>query len=333
MNVNHWILSWLALYLMACSPTLDAQDGLKEETGATTTAYDVPPCEVDETLPVRQHPDLQTFTFEDFPVFALIPPNPRALVFAFHGSGGQASFLNGIHPTQIWNAMYDAQIAVVGSESTDRKHGVWLGNDDLDENIDMQRMARLRDHLIATTEVEEDAPVFGWGFSNGGGFVGDFLVMADELSWPVAGGLIHNSVLQQAVDVPVWFTTNENDGITPSTKASAEQHAERGLDAPYVERSERSWQVDDMLLNPSYDEEESQAVFDELVAFEFIDASGARLRTLDNLEAAMRYYSNNSTLPGPDRVTTLLRVVWATHRTSGSFACEERDFVLRHLSR
>jgi len=40
----------------------------------------------------------------------------------------------------------------------------------------------------------------------------------------------------------------------------------------------------------------------------------------------------DETLPGPDRVTTLLRVVWATHRTSGRFACEERDFVLRHLS-
>ena len=323
----------LLLTVVACGPSKQTIDesGVQRDT-ALATETDIPPCVVDETLPVLQHPALELSTFEDFPVFALIPPNPRAVVFAFHGSGGQASFLNGIHTTQIWNALYEGQIAVVGSESTDRAQGVWMTNANLDDNVDMQRMVRLRDHLIATTGVAEEDPVFGWGFSNGGSFVGDFLVMAEELAWPVGGGLIHNSVLQQAVDVPVWFTSNENDSITAGTRSSAERHASRGQDAPYYQLDERPWAPNDMLLNRFYDEKESQAVFDELVDFDFIDATGARVRTLENLEGTMRYYSNNSTLPGPDRVTTLLRVVWATHRTSGRFACEERDFILKHVS-
>ena len=311
--------------------------GGSQETGEPVHQGDSGPssnavCVDDDVAPVVPLVDFGTSTFEDFPLLLHVPEQPRGVVFIFHGSGGQIGYLTGIHYVRAWNTFIEAGYAVVATESTDRKQGTWSGVlGDVSGNPDMARMVRLRDHLMDTTPLSSDTPIYGWGFSNGGGFLDAFAWMGDQEGWPMAGLMIHNSVLGSAVDVPVLITSAENDAITALAFQSYEAHAETGAAAEWWESKERAWTPDDMQIHPAYEADDSQAVFDELVGFGFIDEQGERLLDLGELESSMNYYARNSVLPGPDRVTPLLRVAWATHRPTSEFACEEVAFMNRHL--
>jgi hypothetical protein len=143
--------------------------------------------------------------------------------------------------------------------------------------------------------------------------------------------MVHNSSTFRDVPLPGFFTSSENDDITSSTKGSSEDHAAAGYDTTWKESLEVPWTPEHPLMHPSYDAEEAQDVFDELVTNGLIDADGGRLVDLGSVESALRGYENNSELNGPARMTTLIRVAWATHRPTSEFACEERTFMLDNL--
>lgn len=322
----------LAVVLLGCGSSGERKDAASTADSGASAAGSGLPCVDDDLTPVVPRVDYGTSTFEDYPLLLHVPENPRGVVFIFHGSGGQIGYLTGIHYVRAWNLFTEAGYAVVATESTDRKQGTWSSVEgDVQANPDMARLVRLRDHLIDTTLLSKETPVYGWGFSNGGGFLDAFAWMGDEEGWPMAGLMIHNSVLGSSVDVPVLITSSENDGITPLAFQSYEAHAATGVAAEWWENKERAWTPEDAQLHPAYEAEDSQAVFDELVGFGFIDEDGTRLLDLADLESSMNYYARNSMIPGPERVTPLLRVVWATHRPTSEFACEEVAFMDRHL--
>jgi len=286
----------------------------------------------DDFSPVVPRVDFGSNEFEGYPLLVHVPDSPRGVVFIFHGSGGEIGYLTGTHYIRTWNLYIDAGFAVVATESTNREQGTWEDEvGDVSSNPDMARLVRLRDHLLETTPLQEDTAVYGWGFSNGGGFLDAFAWMGEQEAWPMAGLMIHNSALGNAVELPVLITSSENDAITGLAEQSYEAHEATGWPAEWWENMERPWTREDMQIHPAYDPSDSEAVFEELVGFGFIDDDGNRLLDLSELEASMSYYSRNSALPGPDRVTPLIRVVWATHRPTSEFACEEVAFIKRHL--
>lgn len=299
--------------------------------GGGTTTPTPTDCVDDGFDPIRPLVEPEQGEFDGFPWIRHIPESPKAVVFLFHGSSGEIGNLTGLHYIRTYNAWTAAGIGYVATESTDRRTGSWDGSTvDPDRNDDMPRIAALRDEVIATTAMTEDTPVFGWGFSNGGGYSEDFAIMAEELGWPVRGFMVHSSSALRGAELPGLFTSGENDDITPSTRNSYERHEELGQPSEWYEHLEVPFTPQHAMLHAAYDAELAQDVFDDMVDFGLIDADGTRLVPLNEVESAMRAYSNNSPLPGPDRVTPIIRVAWATHRPSSEFACEERDFILRH---
>jgi hypothetical protein len=329
MNVM-WTCSWL--YVFGCGAggsKTDSSVGIDSASGESTSGA---LCVDDDFLPVVPRVDFEFNEFEGYPLLMHVPDTPRGVVFIFHGSGGEIGFLTAVHYMRTWNLYTDAGFAVVGTESTNREQGTWSSAvGDVASNPDMDRLVRLRDHLMDTTPLQADTPVYGWGFSNGGGFLDAFAWMGEEERWPMAGLMIHNSALGSSVELPVLITSSENDAITNLAEQTYEAHEATGWPAEWWENKERPWTREDMQIHPAYDATDSEAVFEDLVGFGFIDADGNRLLDLNELESSMNYYSRNSALPGPDRVTPLLRVIWATHRPTSEFACEEVAFIKRHL--
>jgi hypothetical protein len=329
MNVM-WTCSWL--YVFGCGAggsKTDSSVGIDSASGESTSGA---LCVDDDFLPVVPRVDFEFNEFEGYPLLMHVPDTPRGVVFIFHGSGGEIGFLTAVHYMRTWNLYTDAGFAVVATESTNREQGTWSDTvGDVASNPDMARLVRLRDHLLETTPLQEESPVYGWGFSNGGGFLDAFAWMGEQEGWPMAGLMIHNSALGSDVELPVLITSAENDAITNLAEQTYEAHEATGWPAEWWENKERPWTREDMQIHPAYDATDSEAVFEDLVGFGFIDADGNRLLDLNELESSMNYYSRNSALPGPDRVTPLLRVIWATHRPTSEFACEEVAFIKRHL--
>lgn len=290
----------------------------------------LPPCDDTSSTPVFPTEGLEQRSFEERSALVAIPAAPRAVLFVFHGTGGDVTNLVTPHYLRIWNVLHDVGIGVVGLDSVDRTGARWDGSDDPARNEDFVDLAALRDELIAEGRFSASTPILAWGFSNGGSFTAPFSRMAAELGWDVRANVVHNSSCGRT-DVPVFFTSAENDDETPATERAYEDAVAAGIEASFTVTLERPWTPESMLLNPDYDLEEGQAVFDELVALGAIDADGARLVAVGVVDGAMSAYEASSTLPGPSRVTTLLRVAWATHRPTSELACEERDFLLSHL--
>lgn len=315
----------------ATTDTSTAGAGLETGGGGGGGGGGVPCVDDDYTpiVPVREYPQ---FDFQGFPAFHSIPDDPKAVVFVLHGSGGEISNLIGQHYVRIYNAWNNAGIAMVATESTNRSAGTWDSSElDPERNADMPRIAALRADLIDQGLLAEDTPVFAWGFSNGGSHTEEFALMAQDLGWPMRGILVHDAPTSRGLELPAFFTSAENDDVTSSAKASYENWKDRGLPAEWMLTKERPWIVEEALLHPAYDVEMAQDVFDELVEFGLIDSSGARLASLEGLEGTMRALERNSAVPGAARITSLIRVVWATHRPTSEPACEETAFIEAHL--
>lgn len=291
-----------------------------------------PPAACDDTTfaPIERLDDWNVVHDGDRAAFYWVPPNPRAIVFMFHGGGGSAENMSNLHQTKIQNTYVESGIAFIVAESEDRATGQWDGSRNANQNADMQNMVEHRDALIAEGPLTADVPVFSWGFSAGGYFSGDFAELAADLGWPIRGFIPRHAGPRPDTALPGLYASGENDGDIALHRSSADKHAESNAASQYLENLERAWTPEEMLLHPNYDMGEAQAVHDELIALGVIDADGGRLVALDELERSMNQYENASALPGPTRVTNQLRVAWATHRVSSEFACEERDFVLQH---
>jgi predicted esterase len=301
--------------------------------GGGGTAGELSDCDLFAYEQVRP---LHEFTMEEFgglPTLRWIPDNPSAVLIAFHGSGGEIGKLMQLHYYMIWNALTEANIAIVGIESVDRQSKTWdTWTRDPSENTDFQNISAWRDHLIAETGLSETTPIVSWGFSNGGSYTGVFAEMGLAEGWPMLSVDIHSSHLEGDVgDLPVFLTAPENDDILSSTRGSYEAHSGAGHVAEFHETAEHPFDRREMLFHPSYDEVFAGEVADELVALGMIEQDGTRITDANDVDSAMNYYSNNSELAGPARVTPLIRVAWATHRVSGEYACQERDFVLQAL--
>lgn len=328
--------AFLLCALAACKGGEDGSDGTTTVPGDDDddlTPSTLPPCDSTAFVPIVEEYEYVTEEVDGTIVLRHLPPTPRAIVWGFHGRGGTAEFFLQPHYLRLWNLLGDIGVGIVAVDSEDRTMRQWdKSTRDPEGNADMANLATIRDHYVAAGLISEATPMFSWGFSDGGGFTEYWSDMALELGWPVRGNLVHNSQYVEVAPIPTFFTSSENDDFTEGTRASSEAQVDAGHASEFHETFEYPFTAEVMLLNPQYDLAKGQEVVDELAnVFGYIDADGVRLVDVDQVDALLRVYQTNSTVPGAPMVDPLLRVAWATHRPSSEYACAERDFVAGNL--
>lgn len=70
--------------------------------------------------PIVRSLTLADSAFQGFNVVSCIPPNPVAIVFVFHGTGGGAAFAREINTVEPLNELIERGYGFVSTESTDR---------------------------------------------------------------------------------------------------------------------------------------------------------------------------------------------------------------------
>ena len=116
-------------------------------------------------------------------VYSSIPPNPKGIVFLFHGTGGQGSSMYSRYELlSLAKDLYYAGYGTISTDANERTIGDqtgegkirWVANQaaqqNFDNNIDLYNIRALKDTLIARYGLENDFPFFSYGVSNGANF-------------------------------------------------------------------------------------------------------------------------------------------------------------------
>ena len=217
------------LPLVGCLGFLGPSDDDSSQVTATLQLGDPSPHDEGE---LQYSPIVQwdQFQFEGFPVFYYVPPNPIAIVHAFHGSNGSVGYCKKIETIATLNELIVDGFGFVCTESTDRGSGKWNHSDGVSDNPDLQRLLALHEHLIADTQITAATPVFSMGFS-GGGSMSTFF--ADQVS--IAGYDGRASAPHQSggsawgMDhIPIIWVISVNDP-QPDAEESAADRIDQGL--------------------------------------------------------------------------------------------------------
>lgn len=211
-----------------------------------------------------------------------IPPNPRALVFAFHGSGGSGDLpftrAEALVSTRLWLA---AGFGVIGLDSVDRVNRQWNPEYAL-TNPDVINVIGILERLRAEGRIGTETPIFCEGTSHGGGFcnrISALLGFAGQ-SLMIADGI--QAIMAQTT-VPTIWTLGRNDptlvpGYLERSQASFDGLQARGIAAerhviePSTVYPERFARI------PGISVTESRALVDSLRSAGFLDASGYVIR-------------------------------------------------------
>ena len=328
-------LSRLAVTATAFALTLTACLAPKNKDGDTASGTTAPST-TDSVPGVLQYApvaDWEAYRFDDFPVRQFIPPDPKGLIFVYHGSNGGIGFVNKIETIATLNALILSGIGFVATESDNRQTGQWdTSTASGAANVDLQRMDALYQEVIATTEITASTPIFAMGFSNGGSFSGIFGQYALEQNWPITGIFPHLSGCGTCYGspVPVAYVEGENDPQS-SIDSVISDHRDRGIPAEHFVAPELVLDPLYFTKNPAVSDERSESTFNDLVALELIDADGVRLVPTEEADQWTDWYGNNGTVNSPDLRAEELKVAWGLHRMNAYHAFAVRDFALDQL--
>lgn len=273
--------------------------------------------------------DIETYEVpeEDMRYLLYVPENPVAWLWVFHGTGGDIGNLLQIEYLRVYNPLLADGYAIAATESIERgTQAQWdHESSSAEANPDMVRLKWLRDFLIETTVLEETTPMFAMGFSNGAEFSGTWSYLGiRDWGWDIRSLTLHSGSPSEFAKIDTHHSETENDTVD----------AERGYngfldEAPKQDHTFKTHP--EVPLDPrrmvsiGYTEEDSQAVFDQLLDMGFIDADGVRQFDIGQLEGVLNDYLAASTAPSPDKVGAVLRVVWADHRVNGEFNRDIRN--------
>jgi predicted esterase len=289
--------------------------------------------------PAALAPITPTVTWERTPIAGVpatwwLPSDARAVVWLFHGTGGDALFPDNLECTSLLNTFVDAGYGFVAVESTDRGARTWdVNHHDLSENADLRRIADVHDTLAARGDLDDQTPTFGLGFSNGAAFLGPFSTLARESRWPLMGLAAHNGVPTGArggaLPHPIFFVTADNDQ-TVLPRWVEDRHAaqiDAGQPAQLARSPEGALTRDWFIRVPNIDADESARAFDAYVALGIIDTEGRRLPAPQDLEGALDGARDHLGVDRAPQITTAARVRFALHAFDGRFAQAELDFL------
>lgn len=280
----------------------------------TRQAWPITPDTADERV---------TTTVDGIEMFYWMPQQPRAVVALFTGNNQDISQLVSVEQEELYNELAERDF---GFFAVDARDAAW--DPDATNNHDFPRVSTVRDWLVANTALEASTPVFAVGFSGGGGFLAAMSTLALEDGWDFRAASIHNGWFHLPVATDAYFIAHPDDPAAPvaDIRAMYETTLAAGHDAVFDELPVLPVDPARFTKIPNIDAARSQTWFDEAVAAGLIDAQGLRLVDETDIAEKTELFETQSTVPGPERATHQLWVVWRLHIWASDHACEEVRF-------
>jgi len=278
-----------------------------------------------------------TTDFEGFELVQYIPADPVGLIFLFHGSHGSAQFAWKLEVINILNPLIELGYGFVATESTQRVDPKRWDPHDLDPvtNPDLARLYRLYQHVIDTTGVTEQTPLFAFGMSNGAVFTSAFGHVSKKEGLPIRALVMYNGQVSQQVrddgglTVPTLFVIAENDTTVPNEDIQSQQEdmAGAGVTTEIYESTECGLSPYRFTRVPGISEAQSFELFDLVHSAGIVDDNGLRILPLEEAEDAVM------DLPLPPEFLSYVKqlgnqigVVWALHKVSSRWSDEHEAF-------
>lgn len=307
------------------------QDGTAD---ACDTGAGVPPV-YDTEL---ETPPFVAGTFQSRNYRKSIPPNPEALAFVFHGSGGNFEIVTAPEGVRTMNTYYAAGIGFVAIDSSNRTSPQWDSNSGASGNPDWQRLDDLRDSLIASGEIASNTPIYVVGYSQGGEMAA-WLGHEARPAWPIRGAIYHHSVGRsdrhgQGPLIPTLWLGGENDGVVDVSQLQSQLTLQRN--AGY-NRGSVLVHVEERLAPTRFaqssfiNQNKSLDLFRFVVEGGWFGGDGRWEATRADVDGTI---DTIGSLPGftpsaPGK--GVLKAIMATHAWSSQSADEEVDFMLTNL--
>lgn len=201
-------------------------------------------------------------------VVSSFPPAHRGVIFLFHGTGGSASGGYTLpNSSSFIKEAVSRGLAVITIDSLDRVQTQWDLNPTPATNIDMQRVAAVRNQFLDEGRMSAADPVYFVGVSNGGAFASLWTdAVQTELDFPVAAAALYITSLDSSVvdttTVPTLFALAENDTaaggiINSAAMQSFDTLLSRGIPSqlwvnqPSPVYPERFWDIEGLTLDDS----------------------------------------------------------------------------------
>lgn len=280
----------------------------------------------------------------------LIPPNPRGIIFLFHGSGGSEAFATNPTTQRTLQRFVAAGYGYISSASLQRDEPRrWnLSSADPADNPDLAYMLRLHKRLVDGGEILANTPVFTMGMSNGGGMANLFGIVAKKEGLPVAAVADYmgpfpasmSSVVSRGIAPAATFVVAaERDGLVSATNI-LEAASRIGSAGSMIE----THLVKETVLRPDaftniggVDEAASASIFADLVEQGIISGDGKRTIYADAPVITREHQvALLDRLSAADNGPAILRVIltaWAAHIMRSDLADEQFAFFEAALDR
>jgi poly(3-hydroxybutyrate) depolymerase len=261
-------------------------------------------------------------------------PNPHiGVIFMFHGAGGCGYCFLDRPETRLFIEESTAKgYAIVALDSYDRQARVWNLETAPADNPDLQRVAAVRQNLIARGNMNPTDPVYLVGISSGGFFASLFTQpIQDTLQFPVAAMALYispgsySSIM--SATVPTIFVAGINDTLMAYNLIQTSYGQLLSLDVatqlisstPSRLYPERFWRINGLSAL------DSRAIYDALDNAGFLDGEGYLLNNPNAsgwqtaLPAAYLTYTES--------VGEQLQVAFAEHAFMGHLNKPVLDFL------
>jgi len=296
------------------------------DTFALRASFIMPPSDISLTAVYKASPRWAVPS-----VIAEIPADPSGVIFIFHGLGGSAQTI--LAHTDTVAFIQEARsrgIGVVAVDCYNRSERTWDLTLDPAQNIDLQRTAAVRRHLVETGQLAPDVPVYVLGISYGGLFASLFdQAVQTALDFPVAAAALYVSPgdlrVMSSTSVPTIFALAENDDLTaPAIDAfnslvSAGTPAQLLIMAPRPLHPGSFWRISGFTLS------DSETVYDALQEFGFIDGDG--YLTVNPDDESWRAAIPITYFPYLDWIEDQLRIGYASHTFMSEFNSDVIQFL------
>ena len=270
-------------------------------------------------------------SFEGRDVLYHVPDDPIAVVWAFHGTGGDTSFCLDMETVATLNALIDAGFGFVCTESAGQK---WDREElDPEVNVDLAALLRLHEYMALITDLETNTPIYGLGFSDGGGMATVWIKAVRARGFEGRASAAVSSAAQawDADEVPIGFVLPINDP-QPTAQYEVNRRLAEGVPGtdlwvPPEFPVEPEW----FARNPAVDDAEARVAAEEAVRLGLVDDDGWRLFTLDEASTYLAAYESQALVTAPGARAQELRVAFSMHAMNATFATEIQQFFLEWL--
>ncbi len=264
------------------------------------------------------------------------PANHKGVIFIFHGMGGSASnFFNNVKKISFSSSALLRGYAIIALDSFDRSAKLWDYTTPPSENIDMQRVAALRNDLILQGKMTTDDPVYLLGVSGGGFFTSLFTQDAqDQLNFPVEASALYISAFRSSVDEsssgPTIFLLAENDTVIG--EAFANDNAYENYNSlltlgtptqlwilkPSPVHPHQFWGIEELT------QADSEIIWSTLQSYEFLDSNGYLIE--NPLDSNWQNFIPFEYQRFFHEISDLLNIAYAEHTFMNNFNQKVLDF-------